>query len=254
MPSKNVDIVFVIDASESMGPCFKEVCRNIGTLFESLRKTSFNVKIGLLAHCMPNHTTYRILGLSSLKSVDAVDALYDMSYRNMARELLFSSDAEDFCRLLNQITPMGDEDSLCALDTACDFPFGPLQNTQRVIILLSDETFETGLPGAPSLQKIPQIIEKLHARNITLFAVLPPSRSTSELSTANRADIEITDNIYDGLKDFDFRGFFKQLGKTISRNITLLTEEPPYQRALFDQDQWGVSQNTTVIRDKGCRQ
>lgn len=59
MATKNVDIVFLMDASESMAPCFRQVCDNINTLLEQPQLKSFNIHLGLLAHCMPNYNTYR---------------------------------------------------------------------------------------------------------------------------------------------------------------------------------------------------
>lgn len=251
MATKNVDIVFLMDASESMAPCFRQVCDNINTLLEQPQLKSFNIHLGLLAHCMPNYNTYRFQGLTM---ANPIDLIYQPHMQNRVRDELFTTDVSKFRSKLGSITPQGDEDTLCALDTACDFPFRPLQITQRVIILLTDEKFEDGLNGDSSCRKVSAIIEKLQNRNITIWGALPESQAAMELSTADRSDFEFLQNAHDGLRNFDFQNFFLQLGKTISTRVTQMTAELPYRKGLFGQATWGRTDDTTVIHDLGYRQ
>ena len=50
MPANKVDILFVIDASESMRPCFQKLRDNLHSFIEPLSNASFQVRFGLLAY------------------------------------------------------------------------------------------------------------------------------------------------------------------------------------------------------------
>ena len=49
MKPKIVEIVLVIDASESMRPCFEGLARNLDQIVQPLQGFNFKVRLGLMA-------------------------------------------------------------------------------------------------------------------------------------------------------------------------------------------------------------
>ena len=52
MPANKVDILFAIDASESMNPCFQKLRENLRRFLAPLNQASFSIRFGLLAYNM----------------------------------------------------------------------------------------------------------------------------------------------------------------------------------------------------------
>ena len=79
MGANKVDIVFVVDASESMKPCFDKLKQNLRRFILPLNQASFEVRLGLLAyHSMKvgshiGHVNYFIGG----DTTDKVTGLYN---------------------------------------------------------------------------------------------------------------------------------------------------------------------------------
>lgn len=235
MPSRKVDIVFCLDTSESMKPCIDAVRANIGRLLTQLQQAHFDWRLDFVAHCMPGRHIYRMLSVAG--------GTTQLLYRSgNAAEHFFTQDVEAFRRALGELEVCGDEDMLCALDTAIDFPFGPANETQRVVILISDEPFETNEEEAfqRAKEKVEAIMEKIRARHITFLAVMPVREGgvVEQLSLCDRADIIPVEENDLGMTQVDMIELFNQLGKTISVSTQQSSGEEPYQRALFGQDQW----------------
>ena len=233
MPAKNVDAVFVIDASASMAPCFSQVVENVEHMMKSLHQASFHTRLDVLVHNIPAESVYHT---STVKEANAINALYHSNRPNF-----FTEDLQEFCRKLKSVSVKGDEDMLVALDCALDFPFGPISSTQRVVVLLSDEPFETNYDFDCRKGAVDQLIEKIHSRKITLLMVMPHSDTANILAEADKSDYAALDNSDDGLRSFDFKRFFAQLGKTLSSESRQITKEKEYRKALFGQDRWGLS-------------
>jgi len=49
MPAKNVDLVILVDSSESMRPCFSQLREHLKDLLVPLQQANFNVRFGLVA-------------------------------------------------------------------------------------------------------------------------------------------------------------------------------------------------------------
>jgi hypothetical protein len=144
-----------------------------------------------------------------------------------------------FVQTLSGIVPTGDEHSLLGLDFALDFPFGRLSDTRRVISVFSDEKIEDGAITPDELAKIPNLIEKIQARRVKLFATLPRSPAAEQLSEIGGSEFEEV-NGGDGLKSVDFKKLLSQMGKSVSIFSLQATSEPPYQKAIFGQDKWVI--------------
>ena len=250
MPARKVDIVFCLDTSDSMKPCIDGVRENINRLIMQLQQASFDWRIDYVAHCMPGKGVYRTLSVGG--------GTTGLLYRSGSAEgRFFTKDVDLFRQKLGKLDVCGDEDMLCALDTALDFPFGPANETQRVVVLISDEPFETNEEEAfkLALPKVPDIMEKIRARHITFLAVMPVRDGgvVEKLAMVDRADIIPVEEGDLGMSKVDMADLFSQLGKTISVSTMQSSGEENYQRALFDQDKWGTAGSYDPIGDKGRR-
>jgi hypothetical protein len=108
-------------------------------------------------------------------------------------EEFFTSDARRLASVLAEIKPQGSEEMLVVLDVAADFPFGPIADNKRVIVLFFDEPFEEGVLAGKRNPRIPEIIEKLQRRRIHLFMAVPESEPALELAMADRSEAEFVD-------------------------------------------------------------
>lgn len=243
MPSPNVDFVFVIDASASMGPCFDQVRKHLHDVIKPLQGHVSTVNFALVACAASKTATGLLYNTSSLIDGDLGLGLISLLYQpggeqSNARQKLFTTDPERLVRRLDQIEAKGDEDMLLALDIALDFPFGPVSSTKRVVALFSDEPFETGVMESKSNEMLPGIIEKIHARHVHLFAAIPDGPGASQLASVDRAEVELVGGQGSGLAEVNFKQLFAQMGKSISGSSLQLSSEPPFQKALFGQDKW----------------
>lgn len=246
MPARKVDIVFCLDTSDSMQPCIDSVRENIGRLIDQLKDAKFEWRLDFVAHHMPGRRVYHTETLNG----NACDLLYG----NDPESHFFTTDIERFKQALGQQKVAGDENMLCALDFALDMPFGPANTTQRVVVLISDEPFETNEPEAfeKALGKVDAIMEKIRARHITFLAVMPVRDGgiAEKLSMVDRADIIPVEENDQGMQNVDMADLLGQLGKTISVTTMQSSGEEPYKRALFGQDKWPTVKDFDHIGDK----
>lgn len=249
MLARKVDVVFCLDTSDSMKPCIDAVRDNINRLVRQLRQANFEWRLDYVAH--------NVVGRNGSAMVYSNDSLrgdtLGMLYHN-ARSDFFTEDEEEFKRGLSRLVCEGDENMLCALDTAMDFPFGPANETQRVIVLVSDEPFETNEPAglARARAKLPDIKKKLMDRHITLLAVMPVRDGgiAESLAEVDRTEITPVEEGDLGMRKVNMVDLFGQLGRTISTFTAQSNGEEPYKRALFNQDGWGRSSGFDRIGDK----
>ena len=251
MANNNIDIVFVVDASASMRPTFDQLKKHLGSMLGPISQSGAKVRLGLVAHCAGESESggsvlVQHLGLDGYS---VTDLLYRKSVNDSNNEdKLFTQDARRFISSLNLVEPKGDEETLIALDCALDFPYGALSNTKRVVVLLSDERLEDGVSEGRYGEKIPELIEKIHARHINLFCVLPESDQANQLAYADRSEVEFIQG-GDGMANVKFDLLLGQMGKSISASSLQASTEPAYKKALFGQEQWGESDSEMVDRD-----
>jgi uncharacterized protein involved in tellurium resistance len=239
MPSPNVDIVFVLDASDSMKPCFDALRQHLNSILQPMQGYVNNVRFGLLAHFAAPHGGKAIYEHTFLggQGPEMLPKLYGQGSAKDSD--FFTTDGNAFSQKLGEVRLGANEEMLIALDTALDFPFGDLSNTKRVVAMFSDESLDDGLEKGKYNDKIAAIIEKIHARKIKLFTSMPGSDSLYELASADQSEIEeVTGG--DGLGDVDFAKLLAQMGKSISGSSLQASAEPSYQKAIFGQDKWGT--------------
>ena len=141
MKPQNVDLVLLVDSSESMRPCFAALREHLKDLLYPLQQANFKVRFGLVAYAAApgrdgpvyDHT---FIGGSG---PEMMQKLYSPSV-NAAD--FFTSDSSVVSRVLNDLEAQGNEDTLLALDIAADFPFGPPESTRRVVAVFTDEPIE----------------------------------------------------------------------------------------------------------------
>ncbi len=246
MPAMNVDIVLVIDSSDSMKPCIDKLRQHLRELIKPMQGRVGKVRFGLVAlSAAKSHesTIYSVETMAGGSS--SVDILYEQG-RNQYE--FFSEDADMVIQKLDQIDVSANEDNLLALDIALDHPFGPVSTTKRVVALFSDERLENGVSGGDSCKHIPALIQKLHQRRVKLFCAIPYSEAAQSLSQANGSEIEDVGGAT-GLATVDFRALLTQMGKSISMSSLQGALEEKYQRALFGQDEWTDSSGSWDSQD-----
>ena len=137
MKLQNVDLVLLVDSSESMRPCFASLREHLKDLLYPLQQANFKVRFGLVAYAagrdrgspVYDHTFIGGSGPEMIQklyspSVSAVDFL--------------TSDSAVVTRVLSGLEAQGNEDTLLAHDIAADFPYGSPESTRRVIAVFTD--------------------------------------------------------------------------------------------------------------------
>jgi len=230
MKPSTVEVVFVVDASESMRPCFEGLARNLDQIVKPLQGFNFKVRLGLVAMSLgKSDTGGRIVRTVTLAGDEAT--IYQSSPD------LFTEDGAIFSAKLRSLELSGDENHLIALDCALDFPFGPMATTRRVVALFSDERIEDGMITEAEAGKVGDLVTKIMGRRIQFFAALPNSPLLEQLATADCCQIEPVQG-GDGLASVNFNKLLTQMAKSIS-GTSLQGAEERYTKALFGQDAWG---------------
>ena len=245
MPAPNVDIVFVVDASASMTPCFDKLRRNLGALVRSMEGYVSRIHFGLVAHSAWGDSCQHTF-LCGSDHEDLLRLYQSNIPYEVLREMYFTENSEHFCALLERIETCGNEDSLVALDIALDFPFGHLAQTKRVIALFSDEPFETGNVCEEHNRFIPELVQKIHDRRVLLYCAVPDGPGIRELSKADGSEVTIVEDGNSGLEKINFQVLLTQMGQSISRSLLQAGEERDYKRALFGQNAWPASRTTKL--------
>lgn len=236
MKATTVEIVLLIDASESMRPCFDGLRQHLVGMLQPLKQGNFRVRFGLVAYAAGKDSSGPVYALTFVGGNGP--HLIRQLYSGQALQAdYFSENPAEVVRILDRLVPQGNEDTLLALDIASDFPFGPVENTRRVIAMFSDERLEDGIGGAGPLAKLPDLVAKLQQRRIQLFAAAPLSPGLEMLAAVDRAEIEPVEG-GDGLKSVDFKKLLQQMGKSISISSLQMGREPAWKKAIFGQNRW----------------
>ena len=251
------DVLFVLDASGSMRPCFDQLKTHIKRFVAPFKEAGFSsLRLGLLAYSAnKNYTTkkyvYRNRFLSPHKASN-MSVLYGDP--KTASTMFFTSPTDieagvnQFVRRLDEIICKGDEDTPFALDCAADFPFEPLNTTRRVVILFTDERMDEGVTKMGSLgdrfETLEKIMDKISQRHISLYYYGPHSAATDVIQDYPRVffkdviadqDRQSPTETWDSL---DVEHVMESLGKSISSSALSGVEEPATMRAIYGQDSW----------------
>ena len=236
MKPSTVELVFVLDASESMRPCFEGLANNLQQVVNPLQTLGLKVRLGFIAMRVGNATGGGgVIATASINSASDPIALIASGDPG-----LFTEDNALFSSKMRALELGGDEHQLLALDCALDFPFGPMVNTRRVVAMFSDETIEDGFLGAAVIETIPAIVTKIMARRIQFFAALPSSPALEALGSADCAQIEPVQG-GEGLANVNFSKLLGQMAKSISC-ASLQAGPENYQKGLFGQYELGSAE------------
>jgi len=243
MKPQNVDLVLLVDASESMKPCFSQLRQHLNDLLYPLQQANFKVRFGLIAYAAGRDSFGPVYDHTFIggSGPEMIKKLYGSS-PSVAD--FFTHDPTVVARVLAGLEAQGNEDTLLALDIAADLPFGPAETTQRVIAVFTDEALENGVSGETPVAKIPELRQKLTQRKIMLFLSAPGSPASYMLGQLGKAQFEEVDG-GDGLKNVDFKKLLAQMAKSISVSRLQEGKEPTWQKALFAQDKWSASRGVT---------
>jgi len=236
----NVDLVLVIDESDSICPCIDQLHQHLHELVKPMQGYVSRVRFGLVTVSASDFNGSLAYNLRTLVGDwKSVEGLYRAGCEQSG---YFTEDADAFIKALDDIEVSADEHNLFALDIALDNPFGPAANTKRVVAPFSDETLEASAHRAAGVEKLPQLIAKIHQRRVKLFCAMPYSDAAQQLSEANGSKLEIVDSDQGGgLAGIDFRALLSQMGKSISVSTLQgpLHEDAPVP--LFGQNQWSAA-------------
>lgn len=243
MKPQNVDLVLLVDSSESMRPCFAQLREHLKDLLSPLQQANFKVRFGLVAYAAAPSAGGPVYDHTFIGG-SGPEMIHKLYGPQVSASDFFTSDPAVVARVLGGLEAQGNEDTLLALDIAADFPFGPPDSTRRVIAVFTDEPLEAGVSEAQPVAKLPALIQKLMLRRIQLFASAPFSGALEQLGSLDRAEIEAVDG-GDGLKSVDFRKLLAQMGKSISVSSLQMGPEPAWNKAIFGQNQWGSQRTIT---------
>jgi len=241
----NVDMVLVIDASDSMRPCIDQLRRHLRELVKPMQGYVGRLRFGVVSLSASNTNGSMVYKVQTLAGGwESVPLLYS----GADQFEFFTEDADRVICTLDEINVSADEHNLLALDIALDHPFGPTSTTKRVVALFTDEPLEAGIERQAGVSKVKALIDKIHQRRVKLFCALPYSEAAQQLSEANGSEIEAVDG-GQGLASVDFRALLTQMGKSISVSTLQgsLSEVPP--AALFGQDKWVPSDSDWNSKD-----
>lgn len=235
MPAPNVDLVLVLDASDSMRPCIDQLRRHLRELIKPMQGYVGKIRFGLVSLSASSADDGQVFRVNTLAG--GTDSLGPLYAGARTQYEFFTEDPDKMVRALEQIEVSGDEHNLLALDIALDHPFGPSSTTKRIVALFSDEPLEAGIDRDSGVSKIEALIDKVHKRRVKLFCALPYSDAAQRLSEANGSEIEAVDGGA-GLSGVNFKALLTQMGKSISVSALQggLADETP--AALFGQDSW----------------
>ena len=249
MKPQNVDFVLLVDASQSMRPCFAQMRDHLQELLVPMQQANFKVRFGLVAYAAgQRHGT--VLHDHTFIGGSGPEMMRKLYSAQVSVNDFFTTDPAVVVRVLSGLEAQGNEDTLLALDIAADFPFGPPESTRRVIAVFTDERLETGISERRPIEKIPELIQKLMSRRIQLFVSAPFSPALDQLGSLDRAEIETVDG-GDGLKSVDFKKLLTQMGKSISVSSLQMGAEPAWKKAIYGQDRLDPSRFSTA-QDKSA--
>jgi hypothetical protein len=238
----SADVIFFLDSSGSMKPCFKALRDNIQSFVGPLdggAQGSWDLRLDFLSHRAGEQGRCGIHDFGTVHLEDANRIIKSLYGQQEESKSFFTSEVDSFRRSLMNLKAFGDEANFVALDTCLDFPWRESSTCHRVVILLTDEPLETGVCVEQQKELINALIEKLHALSVKLFLVGPESWAYDHLCAADRSEYVVVDEGQAGLTNVDLGRVLEAMAKSISVSILQVPAGAnPVKRGLFDQASW----------------
>jgi len=234
------DVVFCLDASNSMSPCLQGVKDHLTDFVKGLQskgQMTWDLRVDFVAQNVGQGSQGGVLfNHRSVYHEDLHEALYASQPSGVR---LFTTALDDFKANLNRVPCEGDEAMLVALDFALDFPWRPAAQCHRTVILLTDEPCETGAIADEQARQVPALIRKIQDLRVMLFLVAPDSPAYQKLAEADKSEYEVIAERQNGLATVDFGKVLQHIGKSVSA-ASLQAAGPGTKaaRGLFGQTTW----------------
>ena len=238
MRAQKVDIVFAVDASDSMTPCFHKLRDNLRRFIEPLDQAGFEIRYGLLAYNAGFGPDGGACWHFDFIGGSGHHYLMGLYSPQIDPDRYFTRDAAKFLQALDSVVTRGDEDSFMALDVAGDFPFADLAESRRVIAFFSDEKMEDGICGTKPMTEFREVLAKIVKRKIALHAFLPACDAAAMMTHLPKSiitEVPEGDRCWDHL---DFGKILTQMGQSISVSTLQMGGEPEYRKAVYGQDKF----------------
>jgi hypothetical protein len=234
------DVVFCLDSSTSMEPCFDAVRKHVFDFVEGLKSDGqmvWDVRFDFVSHATSRFGQQTVFRLRSLYEGNLQGSLYGA---NGGGGRFFTTDLAEFRAAMSELVAKGDETNFIALDFCLDLPWRTIPDCHRIVVVLTDEPLETGLEVSEQRAKVKDLIQKVHSLGVSLFLVGPESPAYDELSLANGSEYEVVSKGA-GLASADLGRLLRQIGKSVSASRAQAVRSG-VQRALFGQDRWTATQ------------
>ncbi len=236
------DIVFCLDASESMTPCFAGVQKHVLDFISGLGggQSRWDLRFEFVAyqagHAEGGGVSFRHRSLYNPE-------LWSVLYPSPSESLrTFTSSVDEFRGGLAGVAVAGDEAPLVALDFALDLPWRSAATCHRIVILMTDEPFEGGLFQAEQSTVLPALMKKIQDLHVMLFMVTPESEVFSRLSEVDRCEHSVVSDAGPGLATVDFKDVLSSIGKSVSASTLQQGSTASVPRGLFGQASWRTAQ------------
>jgi hypothetical protein len=224
-----------------MQPCIDAVRAHVAEFLNGLKtnqQVQWDWRLEFVAHwAVDNLFANRTLHSSNLA---LLQALYGKGGQGQGQGggSFFTTDLETFRKGLEDIEVGGDESPLVALDLCLDLPWRPAETCHRVVILLTDEPFESGCNLDLQRSRLEDLKKKIMALKVMLFIVAPQSDVFEDLSGVSKCEYEVVDANGDGLSRVDLRKVLGFIGKSVSKASPNQLAAPTVQRSLYGQADW----------------
>jgi len=241
--SRTADIVFCIDASKSMAPCYALLQKSLSSMVTALTdgQGAWDVRFDFVAHSASENGVFRLETVRNQGSTGVVQNLYGTGHGSF-----FTSSIQEFTARLAAVEMQADESPLFALDVCLDFPWRDAATCHRVVILLTDEPFEQGARLNWQKDKLPALIRKIQDLKVLLFIVAPSSQVFDELAQVDKSEYEVIDGINTGMANVDFSRLLAAIGKSVSVSNLQGSAPPTIQKSLYGQaDMSGTNEAMT---------
>lgn len=230
-----VDIVFCLDASGSMSPCFAALSKHISEFIAGLggnAQMQWDWRIDFVAYGYAD----RVFRVQSLY-YDTPELIGQL-YHHEQSGRFFTKDLGEFRSRLKRIEIAGDEATLVALDFCLDYPWRSADRCHRVVVLMTDEPFETGGLQEEQCAVLPALIEKIQQLRVMLYVVAPESAVFDQLSAVDKCVYEVIRQSGKGLAEVNFKQVLQEIGKSVSVSTGQGSHAASVPRGLFGQKDW----------------